>query len=90
MAVLCAASYIYGRYDFDCVEYLKYGIVNSYEDQRNCMIEEAVILEDIINDIYEADSTYFHERIEGNPNYNRLIEHYKGKDEWIWEDMYNL
>lgn len=90
IALLCAISFCFGRYDYN---YIKHGIFISYEDQRNCMIDEATIFEDIFNDIYEKDSAYFHNIIETNPNYGRLIDHYnkwEGEDEWIWEDMYNL
>ena len=90
IALLCAISFCVGRYDLSLI---KDGIVFSYKEQRNCMIDEAIILEDIMNDIYEQDSTYFHNIIENNPNYGRLIDHYnqwEGRDEWVWEDMYNL
>lgn len=90
VSALCALAFFFGRYDLYLAEY---GVFNSYKEQRNCMLEEAMILEDIMNDIYEQDSTYFHNIIEKNPNYGRLIDHYnqwEGNSEWIWEDMYNL
>lgn len=90
VGALCALTFCFGRYDLSLI---KDGVIFSYKEQRNCMIDEAIILEDIMNDIYEQDSTYFHNIIENNPNYGRLIDHYnqwEGRDEWVWEDMYNL
>lgn len=53
-----------------------------------------VILEDVINDIYEHDSAYFHQNIATSEHFDSLRSLYK--DEFkrdpktiTWEDMYN-
>ena len=54
----------------------------------------AVILEDIINDVYEHDSAYFHQNIATSAPFDSLRSLYKDEfkrdpKQITWEDMYN-
>lgn len=90
VGALCALTFCFGRYDLTM---LKHGYLFSYKDFSECILEEATIYSDIINDIYEIDGTYFENIIETDSNYIKLIDHYnkwEGKADWDWESMYNL
>ena len=90
ITLLCVLSFCMGRYD---ITMLKHGQIFSYKEFSECMLEEATIYSDILNDIYEIDGTYFENIIETDSKYIKLIDHYniwEGKADWNWESMYNL
>lgn len=64
------------------------------EEMIKFRTHHVAILEDIINDVYEHDSAYFHQNIATSEHFDSLRSLYRDEfkrdpKQITWEDMYN-
>lgn len=69
-------------------------IIKEKDEMIEFRTRHVVILEDIINDVYEHDSAYFHQNIATSEHFDSLRSLYRDEfkrdpEQITWDDMYN-